>query len=158
MDKILEEFEKQINPYLKELKLELADLEYVQDGGYSYLRVYIESEEKQTDLEDCITLSSKIDSIADELINEKFFLEVSTPGLERSLKKEKDFIRFVGEKIKIFTKSQFDGKKSFEGIIDKFEDDTIYLKIDNEKILEIPLVKLKKANLVYELPEIKEEK
>ena len=84
-------------------------------------------------------------------------MEVSTPGLERSLKKEKDFIRFVGEKIKIFTKSQFDGKKSFEGIIDKFEDDTIYIKIDNEKILEIPLVKLKKANLVYELPEIKEE-
>ena len=50
MDKVLEAFEKQITPYLKELKLELADLEYVQDGGYSYLRVYTESEEKQTDL------------------------------------------------------------------------------------------------------------
>ena len=110
MDKVLEEFEKQIRPYLNELKLELADLEYVQDGGYSYLRVYIEHEEKQTDLEDCIALSSKIDSIADGLIKDKFFLEVSTPGLERSLKKEKDFIRFNGEKIKIFTKSQFDGK------------------------------------------------
>ena len=92
MDKVLEAFEKQITPYLKELKLELADLEYVQDGGYSYLRVYIESEEKQTDLEDCIALSSKIDSIADSMIKEKFFLEVSTPGLERSLKKEKDFM------------------------------------------------------------------
>ena len=157
MDKVLEEFEKQIRPYLNELKLELADLEYVQDGGYSYLRVYIEHEEKQTDLEDCIALSSKIDSIADGLIKDKFFLEVSTPGLERSLKKEKDFIRFNVEKIKIFTKSQFDGKKSFEGIIHKFENDTIYLEMENDVILEIPISKMKKANLVYELTEIKEE-
>lgn len=157
MDKVLEAFEKQITPYLKELKLELADLEYVQDGGYSYLRVYIESEEKQTDLEDCIALSSKIDSIADSMIKEKFFLEVSTPGLERSLKKENDFIRFNGEKIKMFTKSQFDGKKSFEGVIHKFENDTIYLKMENDTILEIPISKMKKANLVYELTEIKEE-
>ena len=157
MDKVLEEFEKQIRPYLNELKLELADLEYVQDGGYSYLRVYIEHEEKQTDLEDCIALSSKIDSIADGLIKDKFFLEVSTPGLERSLKKEKDFIRFNGEKIKIFTKSQFDCKKSFEGIIHKFENDTIYLEMENDVILEIPISKMKKANLVYELTEIKEE-
>ena len=157
MDKVLEEFEKQIRPYLNELKLELADLEYVQDGGYSYLRVYIEHEEKQTDLEDCIALSSKIDSIADGLIKDKFFLEVSTPGLERSLKKEKDFIRFNGEKIKIFTKSQFDGKKSIEGIIHKFENDTIYLEMENDVILEIPISKMKKANLVYELTEIKEE-
>ena len=157
MDKVLEEFEKQITPYLNELKLELADLEYVQDGGYSYLRVYIEHEEKQTDLEDCIALSSKIDSIADGLIKDKFFLEVCTPGLERSLKKEKDFIRFNGEKIKIFTKSQFDGKKSFEGIIHKFENDTICLEMENDVILEIPISKMKKANLVYELTEIKEE-
>ena len=157
MDKVLEEFEKQIRPYLNELKLELADLEYVQDGGYSYLRVYIEHEEKQTDLEDCIALSSKIDSIADGLIKDKFFLEVSTPGLERSLKKEKDFIRFNGEKIKIFTKSQFDGKKSFEGIIHKFENDTIYLEMENDVILEIPISKMKKANLVFDVTEIKEE-
>ena len=108
-------------------------------------------------MEDCIALSSKIDSIADSLIKEKFFLEVSTPGLERSLKKEKDFIRFNGEKIKMFTKSQFDGKKSFEGVIHKFENDIIYLKMENDTILEIPISKMKKANLVYELTEIKEE-
>lgn len=51
----------------------------------------------------------------------------------------------------MFTKSQFDGKKSFEGVIHKFENDTIYLKMENDTILEIPISKMKKANLVYEL-------
>ena len=101
MEKILNEFEKKIELHLKEMNLELADVEYVRDGGYNYLRVYVEKEEGVTTLDDCIDFSRKIDGIADELIDEKFFLEVSTPGIERKLKKEKDFVRFTGEKINI---------------------------------------------------------
>ena len=153
MEQILDKFEKEIQEHLDSLNLELSDLEYVQEGGYNYLRVYVEKKDGTTSLDDCIELSSKIDDLADKLINKKFYLEVSTPGVERKLKKEKDFLRFTGEKIKVYSKSRIEEKKTFEGKLEKFENDTIFLNdINIRKIIEIPLSKLKKANLIYELP------
>lgn len=153
MEQILGEFEKKIEPHLKNLNLELADLEYVRDGGYNYLRVYVEKLDGTTTLDDCIDFSHEIDGIADELIEEKFFLEVSTPGVERRLRKPKDFVRFLGERINVQAKSNIDGVKRFLGKLEKFENDTVFLLDDKlEKIVEIPLSKLKKANLIYELP------
>ena len=153
MEQILNEFEKKIESHLKEMNLELADLEYVRDGGYNYLRVYVEKMDRTTTLDDCIDFSREIDGIADELIEEKFFLEVSTPGVERRLKKPKDFVRFLGEKVNVQAKSNIEGAKRFVGKLEKFEDDTVFLLDDKlEKIVEIPLSKLKKANLIYELP------
>ena len=153
MEQILNEFEKKIESHLKEMNLELADLEYVRDGGYNYLRVYVEKLDGTTTLDDCIDFSHEIDGIADELIEEKFFLEVSTPGVERRLKKPKDFVRFLGEKVNVQAKSNIEGAKRFVGKLEKFEDDTIFLLDDKlGKIVEIPLSKLKKANLIYELP------
>ena len=153
MEQILDEFEKKIEPHLKNLNLELADLEYVRDGGYNYLRVYVEKLDRTTTLDDCIDFSREIDGIADELIEEKFFLEVSTPGVERRLKKPKDFVRFLGERVNVQAKSNIEGAKKFIGKLEKFEDDTVFLLDDKlEKIVEIPLSKLKKANLIYELP------
>ena len=153
MEQILNEFEKKIESHLKEMNLELADLEYVRDGGYNYLRVYVEKLDGITTLDDCIDFSREIDGIADELIEEKFFLEVSTPGVERRLRKPKDFVRFLGERINVQAKSNIDGVKRFLGKLEKFENDTVFLLDDKlEKIVEIPLSKLKKANLIYELP------
>ena len=113
MEQILDKFEKEIQEHLDSLNLELSDLEYVQEGGYNYLRVYVEKKDGTTSLDDCIELSSKIDDLADKLINKKFYLEVSTPGVERKLKKEKDFLRFTGEKIKVYSKSRIEEKKTF---------------------------------------------
>ncbi|MBP6282139.1 MAG: ribosome maturation factor RimP [Leptotrichiaceae bacterium] len=153
MVEILEKFEKDIQNHLDSLNLELSDVEYVQEGGYNYLRVYVEKLEGKTSLDDCINFSTKIDGIADKLIEEKFFLEVSTPGIERKLKKENDFVRFSGEKIKVYTKSQIENKKTFEGKIEKFENNTIFLLDENlGKTVEIPINKLKKSNLIYEMP------
>ena len=100
MEKKLEMLEERMEEHLKELGLELADIEYVPEGGYNYLRIYVEKPDGNTSLDDCVELSTRIDGIADELINEKFYLEVSTPGLERRLKKPKDFTRFTGKKEK----------------------------------------------------------
>ena len=132
--------------------LELADIEYVSEGGYNYLRIYVEKPDGNTSLDDCVELSGRIDNIADELINEKFYLEVSTPGLERKLKRPKDFTRFTGRKVKIYTKSQVEEKKTFEGKLEKFENETIFLLDDTGKVYEIPFSKLKKSNLIYEIP------
>ena len=153
MEKTLEMLEEIMEEHLRELGLELADVEYVPEGGYNYLRIYVEKPDGNTSLDDCVELSTRIDGIADELIKEKFYLEVSTPGLERKLKKPADFIRFSGKKVKIYTKSQVEGKKTFEGRLEKFENETIFLLDNNtEKVYEIPLSKLKKSNLIYEMP------
>ena len=152
MEKILEMLEEKMEEHLNELGLELADIEYVSEGGYNYLRIYVEKPDGNTSLDDCVELSGRIDNIADELINEKFYLEVSTPGLERKLKRPKDFTRFTGRKVKIYTKSQIEGKKTFEGKLEKFENETIFLLDDTGKVYEIPLSKLKKSNLIYEMP------
>jgi len=152
MEKILEMLEEKMEEHLNELGLELADIEYVSEGGYNYLRIYVEKPDGNTSLEDCVELSGRIDDIADELINEKFYLEVSTPGLERKLKRPKDFTRFTGRKVKIYTKSQVEEKKTFEGKLEKFENETIFLLDDTGKVYEIPFSKLKKSNLIYEIP------
>ena len=153
MEVILQKIEESIENHLKELQLELSDIEYVQEGGYNYLRVYVEKEEGNTNLDDCVELSQKIDGIVYELIKDKFFLEVSTPGIERKLKKAKDFIRFLGENIKVYSKNQIEGKKVFEGKLKKFENEIIYLDdIKLNRLIEIPLTKLKKANIVYKMP------
>lgn len=154
MEQILEKFENEITEHVKKLNLELVDIEYIQEGGYNYLRVYVENEDGTTSLDDCIALSSEIDEIADRLIKDKFFLEVSTPGIERKLKKAKDFERFTGKKIKVYSKIQIEGKKTFEGRLENFKDDIIFLT--DEKLnatVEIPISKIKKSNLVYEFSE-----
>lgn len=152
MEKILEMLEEKMEEHLNELGLELADIEYVSEGGYNYLRIYVEKPDGNTSLDDCVELSGRIDGVADELINEKFYLEVSTPGLERKLKKPKDFTRFTGRKVKIYTKSQVEEKKTFEGKLEKFENETIFLLDDTGKVYEIPFSKLKKSKLIYEIP------
>ena len=73
MEEKLEKFEENISPYVKELDLELADVEYVSEGGYNYLRVYVEKKDGDTSLDDCVALSRKIDTLADEIIKDKFF-------------------------------------------------------------------------------------
>lgn len=152
METVLKELEKRIKLYLDEMELDLVDIEYVKDGGYSFLRIYIEKIEGTTTLDDCAEFSIKIDDIANELINETFMLEVSTPGLERKLKKPKDFIRFLGKKIKLYSTIQINKKKKFEGDLLKFEDDTVIMKDDlSNEIVEIPLSKVKKAHIVYEI-------
>lgn len=95
---IIEKITKIVNPFVEEMNLSLVDVEYLQDGGYWYVRVFIENLNGDLSIEDCSKLSSKIEDKVEELIEHKFFLEVSSPGLERALKKLEDYIRFTGEK------------------------------------------------------------
>lgn len=144
--------EEKIQGYLEELELELADIEYVREGGYNFLRIYVEHLNRTTTLDDCIELSTRIDSIVDNLIDDKFYLEVSTPGLERKLKKEKDFIKFKNREINVKTRSNIENTKSFEGILEDFKENVVYLNDKTlNKVVEIPLAKIKSAKLVFNL-------
>lgn len=152
MEKTLEKIEVIVKPSVEEMGLNLVDVEYLQDGGYLYVRVYIERENGDITLEDCAKLSSKIDTPVDELIEHKFFLEVSSPGVERPLKKESDYIRFLGENIKVSLKHKVDDNKNWTGILEKYEGGIVYLNVGS-KILEIPFNEIKKANIVFEFSE-----
>jgi ribosome maturation factor RimP len=151
-EQTLEKIEKVVQPVLEELKLSLVDIEYLQEGGYWYVRIYIEKENGEVTLEDCATVSNRIDEAIDALIEERFFLEVSSPGVERPLKKPEDYVRFTGEKAKLSLKHKLKDQKNWEGYIEKFENDTIYLDVETE-ILEIPFKEVRKANLVFEFEE-----
>ena len=152
--KIIEKIEKIVTPVVNEMGLSLVDIEYMQDGGYWYVRIYVENLNGEITLEECAAISGKIDEDVDKLIEQRFFLEVSSPGIERPIKKIEDFIRFKGEKIKVSLKHKINDKKSFEGIITECKDNIIFLEIEEENIVEIPFSEVKKANIIYEFDEI----
>ena len=156
MEQILLEIEKTIASYLDEMNLELADLEYVPEGGYNYLRIYIERVDGVTSIEDCVSFSEKIDPLIEDFIKDKFFLEVSTPGIERRLRKEKDFLRFKGKKIRLALKSKINDKKVLTGDLVDFISNEVVVDVEGT-LINIPLEKVKKANLIFEMPDFKEE-
>ncbi len=152
-NEIIGKIEKIVLPTLEELGLELVDVEYLQEGGYFYVRIYIEFLDKEVSLDDCAKVSMSVEDEIDKIIDEKFFLEISSPGVERPLKKEKDYIRFTGSKIKVSLKHKLNENKNFEGTLEKFENETVFLDTGKEK-LEIPFKEVRKANLVYDFKNI----
>ena len=78
---------------------------------------------------------------------------MSSPGIERPLKKIDDFIRFKDNKAKLSLKHKIDNIKNFEGILQKFEDNTLFLQLE-DKVLEIPFKEIRKSNLVYDFKDI----
>lgn len=150
---ILKKIENIVTPVAESMGLSLVDIEYLQDGGYWYVRIYVEKENEDITLEDCAALSNKIDEDIDKLIDQRFFLEVSSPGIERPLKKIADYIRFKGEKAKLSLKHKVNDNKNFEGIIVDYKDNIIFLEIKEQEIMEIPFSEIRKANLVYEFEE-----
>jgi ribosome maturation factor RimP len=147
---VVEKLFKITEPVAKELNLDIVDIEYLQDGGYWYVRIYIENPDGEIGLEDCAKLSNRIEEDVDALnIENKFFLEVSSPGIERPLKSEKDFIRFTGEKARLILKHKLEDSRNWTGVISRYENGVIYLEAE-EKSLEIPYDEVKKANLVFE--------
>ena len=117
------------------------------------MRIYIENLDGDVSLDDCAKVSMAVEDDIDRMIDKKFFLEISSPGVERPLKKEKDFIRFTGSKIKVSLKHKINEKKNLEGILSKFEDSTLFLLSDEGEI-EIPFKEVRKANLVYDFKDI----
>ena len=148
-EELLKKVESLLFPVIEPMELELVDMEYLQDGAYWFLRIYLEKIDGEISLDECATVSNSISEDVDILIEDKFFLEISSPGLERPLKKEKDFTRFSGEKIKVILKHKIDDSRNWTGILEKFENSVIFLNV-GEKTLEIPFDEVKKANIVFE--------
>lgn len=148
-NEIEKKIEEIVNPYVEEMNLSLVDVEYIQEGGYLYVRVFIENLNGDLNIEDCSKLSAKIENQIEDIIDKKFFLEVSSPGLERPLKKIEDFIRFKGEKITLHLKHKLNDKKQYKAIIKDVVEDKIVFEIEKNEI-EIEFKEIRKANILFE--------
>ncbi|MEC3791908.1 ribosome maturation factor RimP, partial [Clostridioides difficile] len=116
---------------------EMVDVEYVKEAGEYYLRVYIDKEEGIS-LNECELVSRELSPILDEKdpIKENYFLEVSSPGLDRALKKDRDFVRYQGRDVDLKLYKPLNGCKQFEGeLVGLTEDNNIKI-IANGKELE----------------------
>ncbi len=139
-----------INPKLVELGFELVDIKYTREGGNWFLRIFID-QTKGIGLEDCQLVSENIDPLLDKYdpIPHAYTLEVSSPGLDRPLKKPADFARFIGESVKITTFASFAGRRKFKGQIIAAEDHLVTLDIDGTSIV-LPLDQVASARLAPE--------
>lgn len=119
MSKITEEVEKLVNPIVTDLELELVDIEFVKEGRDWFLRVYIDTPEGNIDIDQCAQVSEKLSEELDRTdpIPQNYFLEVSSPGAERPLKKEEDFQKAIGQYVFIKTYEPIEGMKEFEGYL-----------------------------------------
>ena len=126
--------EELIQPILQRMGFELVDVEYVKEGQEYYLRAYIDKPGGIT-IDDCVAVSREMNELLDELdyISGTYTFEVSSPGLGRPLKKEKDYVRSMGKELEIRTYKAIDKQKEFYGTLTAFDADTVTIVTQEEK-------------------------
>ena len=125
--------EQLLLPIIESHGFELVDVEYVKEAGTWYLRAYIDKPGGIT-VDDCEVVSRAFSDILDEkdYIEDTYIFEVSSPGLGRPLKKEKDFARSIGEEVEIRTYRAIDRQKEFIGILVEYDKDTVTIEYEDE--------------------------
>lgn len=136
--------------------VEIVDAELLGGGIHRVLRVYIDKSEGVT-LDDCEKLSHALDEVleAENVLDGAYTLEVSSPGVDRKLKKAKDFERVVGQKVKVALKQPIEGSKRVEGVLAAFSNDVATFTVAQGKNKEpkqvlVELNQIDKANLKFE--------
>lgn len=121
--------EELLLPILNENNFELVDVEYVKEGSNWYLRAYIDKEGGIT-VNDCELVSRAMNEIldAEDYIEDSYIFEVSSPGLGRPLKKERDYVRSMGKELEIRTYRSIDRKKEFYGILKAYDDSSVTIE------------------------------
>lgn len=137
-----EDYEQQtealLEPIVEELGFELVDVEYVKEGGTWYLRAYIDKPGGIT-VDDCELVSRAANDILDEkdFVEDSYVFEVSSPGLGRPLKKEKDFARSIGEEVEIRTFRPINRQKEFVGILNAYDKEAVTIELEDGEIMQI---------------------
>ena len=135
---------------VEERGLELVDVEYKKEGSDWFLRVFIDHPEG-IDHEQCRSVSEELSTLLDleDFIDDSYFLEVSSPGVDRPLKRDEDFERFKGKVIEVSTYAPIQGRKKIAGTLLGLRDELIIVKVDGEEI-EIPRNKAASVKLAVE--------
>lgn len=134
--KNLQELVSEIECRLAQIDIELHEVEYRRESEGQILRILIDKD-SGVDLDTCAKASRAVKSIIDEKDLYYDHMEVSSPGLDRVLKKERDFIRFLGYGVKVNTAKGFAGPRKLNGVLVAYQPDSISIKVE-EEIIEIP--------------------
>ena len=147
---VIKEVTALIEPILDDMEIELVDIEFLSEQGRWVLRIYVDQSGGIT-LDACARVSREIDDLIEvkDIFHQGYVLEVSSPGLNRPLKKEKDFEKAVGKKIKIRMATPLKGQRNFRGSLRSFQDGVLYLSV-KDNLLLLPYGDVEKANLVYD--------
>lgn len=156
MSSVVETVTEMVTPILDEQNFELVEVEFVKEGKSWFLRVFIDKE-GGIDIEECAfvseKLSEKLDAADPDPIPQAYFLEVSSPGAERPLKKESDYENALGDYVHVSLYQPVDGEKQYEGFLQSFDAEQLTLKIrikTREKELTFDRKNIAKARLAIQ--------
>lgn len=140
--------EQLITSIIERMNFELVDVEYVKEGGTWYLRAYIDKEGGIT-VNDCEAVAREMNEILDQedFVEDSYVFEVSSPGLGRPLKKEKDYIRSMGKELEIRTYRAINREKEFYGILKAYDEKTVTIEMEDGQTMtfekaDIALIRL----------------
>lgn len=154
MSDVVEDIRRLLDPILGSLGLSLWDIEFKKEGPRRILRVYIDRE-SGVSLGDCEAVSRDLGAALDveDVVSSSYTLEVSSPGLDRTLFKPEHFVRFAGKTVRIKTYQSIDGQKVFRGKLLGVGAGETTVRLEPEKggVLEIPFQEISKASLEVEL-------
>ncbi|MEM7280791.1 MAG: ribosome maturation factor RimP [Pseudomonadota bacterium] len=137
-----------LEPSVEALGFELVDLLY-RSGKGGLLRIYIDKESGEIDLDDCELVSRQVSSLLDveDPMPGNYTLEVSSPGFDRPLRKKEHFARFIGSEAKLVLHTSLEGRRNFRGVLSQLIDDDVVMQVDGEEF-RISLQAIDQARLV----------
>lgn len=141
-----------LEPMMAEHGFELVDVEYVKEGGNWYLRAYIDKPDGIT-IDDCEMISKALEAKldAEDLIEGAYILEISSPGLTRPLKKDKDFARSLGKAVEVKLFKAVDGEKEFYGKLNDYSEEKVVITFDESEKMELERKNIALIRLAIEL-------
>ena len=152
MTDAVEQVRQLLDPILESMGLSLWDLEFHKQGPQWLLRIFIDRESGGVTLGDCETVSRDLSATLDveDIIVHAYTLEVSSPGLDRTLSKPEHFVRFTGSMVRIKTYQPINEQKVFRGKLRGLVEGTVKVELETEKVIEIPMTGITKASLEVE--------
>ncbi len=140
-----------VNKIIDGTEYELVDVEYVKEGPFMYLRIYLDKEDGIT-IDDCSVISKEFNRQIDEInfIDNQYYLEVSSPGIDRAFKKDSDYVKNINNEVEIKLYSPVNGTKLLKGILLEKNEDNIIVEFNNERVA-IELKNISKINKAVEL-------
>lgn len=149
MASIEEKVEKLLNPIIEKIGYELYDVEYAKEGKNNFLRIFIDNP-KGIDLNDCEKVNDAITDVLDkaDFIKDQYFLEVSSTGLEKNLRKDEHFKKQIGNKIEVKLFSKLNNQNVFEGILKEFNNEYLIIETEDSEV-KIDRNKISTAKTVY---------
>ncbi|MBN2795888.1 MAG: ribosome maturation factor RimP [Clostridia bacterium] len=149
---VTEIIEDLVADFIASQGMELVDVEFVKEGQHRYLRIFIDKEDDKISLDDCKLVSDYLNDKIDQLdpIKENYFLEISSPGIERPLKKPADYDKNVGNMVQAKLYTPIDGRKIVEGTLLGLNNNIVSIDMGNEKV-DLPIDKISLIKPIIQL-------